>query len=136
VYAGTGSGVSKSDDAGTTWVASSNGIPPTLVRSLVAQPGSDQGILAGTLHGVFQSSDGGENWAAASADLAARQIFSLAAEQGSAAIVWAGTDDGVYRSTDSGAHFARAGALGGIVYAVLAAAGGRTLAGTDSGLWT
>ena len=50
--------------------------------------------------------------------------------------MWAGTDDGVYRSTDSGAHFARAGALGGIVYAVLAAAGGRTLAGTDSGLWT
>ncbi len=135
VYAGA-SGVFKSSDAGTTWVATSTGLPSTLVRSVVAQPGSDQGILAGTLQGVFQSSDGGANWAVASADLAGRQIFALAADPGSAATVWAGTIDGVYRSTDSGVHFARAGTLGGIVYAVLAAAGGRTLAGTDSGLWT
>jgi photosystem II stability/assembly factor-like uncharacterized protein len=135
VYAGAGE-VFKSADAGTNWVSSSNGLPPGLVRSLMMQPGSDQGILAGTMQGVFQSSDGGANWAAASADLAARQIFALAADTGSAATVWAGTDDGVYRSADSGVHFARAGTLGGIVYAVLAAGDGRTLAGTDSGLWT
>ena len=136
VYAGASAGVFKSADAGTNWVSSSNGLPPGLVRSLMLQPGSDQGILAGTMQGVFQSSDGGATWAAASADLAARQIFALAADPGSAATVWAGTGDGVYRSADSGVHFARAGTLGGVVHAVLAIAGGRTLAGTDSGLWT
>ncbi len=136
VYVSTGLGVFRSTDDGLTFTSSSAGLPsttpPTVVRSLLAQPGSATGLFAGTTNGLYQSSDGA-NWAPGSGDLSGRIVLALSEDSASASSLWAGTDDGAYHSTDGGQHWARAGSLGGNVHAVLAA-GPHVLAGTDTGL--
>jgi photosystem II stability/assembly factor-like uncharacterized protein len=141
VYYGTSGQVEVSTDGGRTIVYT--GVvgdifkPPLPVRSLVAQPGSAQGVLAGSSLGLFQSTDG-LIWTAGSTDLSTRRIFALVTDPASATL-WAGTDDGAYRSTDAGAHWTRSGAaLAGNTYAILVPghATGRMFAGSDAGLFT
>jgi photosystem II stability/assembly factor-like uncharacterized protein len=137
VYVSTAAGIFKSSDAGLTFVTSGNGLPstlpPTVVRALLAQPGTGAAMLAGTSKGLYQSADGA-NWAVGSADLSARQIFGLSSDPHGASTVWAGTDDGVYRSTNAGANFSKAGVTGN-VHKVLASQAGRVYAAADSGLF-
>jgi photosystem II stability/assembly factor-like uncharacterized protein len=137
VYVSTAGGIFKSSDAGLTFATSGNGIPstlpPTVVRALLAQPGTGTAMLAGTSKGLYQSPDGA-NWALGSGDLGARQVFGLASDPHGASTVWAGTDDGVYRSTNSGANFSKAG-VSGNVHSVLASQSGRVYAAADSGLF-
>ena len=135
-YSGGGGKVWRSTDAGVNWtpstVPSSN---PTVVRALVTQPGTLQGMFAGTSTGLYQSADG-TSWSPGSGDLASRQIFSLAADPAAASTLWAGTDDGVYRSDDAGAVWSKVpGSPGGVVHAVLVSRSGTVLAGADSGLF-
>lgn len=130
-YAG-GSKILRSTDSGVTWTTAT---PPGLVRSFVAQPGSNQGMFIGTATGLYQSPDG-INWSAGSGDLSARQVFALAADPTAASTLWAGTDDGLYRSDDGGASWSKVSAApGGVVHAVLVAPSGAVLAGADSGLF-
>jgi photosystem II stability/assembly factor-like uncharacterized protein len=61
VYAGTGSdGVFKSTDAGSTWTATSAGIPPAPVNAMVVD--STGAVLVGNDTGLFRSRDGGDSW--------------------------------------------------------------------------
>ncbi len=131
VYLSTGAGIFRSTDGGLTYTTSSAGLA-SVVRSLLAQPGSATGLLAGATNGLYQSSDGA-NWSPGSADLSGRIVLALSQDPASPSSLWAGTDDGAYHSTDGGQHWAKAGSLGGNVHAVLAA-GPRVLAGTDTGL--
>ncbi|HKD19899.1 MAG TPA: hypothetical protein VKG23_18755 [Thermoanaerobaculia bacterium] len=137
VYVSTASGIFKSADAGLTFASSSNGIPstipPVVVRSLLAQPGTATGMLAGTNKGLYQSADGA-NWALGSGDLSGRQVFGLSSDPHGASTVWAGTDDGVYRSTNAGANFSKAG-VSGNVHVVLPSQAGPIYAAADSGLF-
>jgi hypothetical protein len=138
VYVSTAAGIFKSTDAGLTLTSSSNGIPstipPTVVRSLLPQPGTSTGMLAGTNKGLYHSADGA-NWGPGSGDLSPRQVFGLSSDPHAASTVWAGTDDGVYRSTNSGANFSKAG-VSGNVHTVLASQAGPIYAAADAGLFT
>jgi photosystem II stability/assembly factor-like uncharacterized protein len=137
VYASTAGGIFKSSDAGLTFAASGSGIPstlpPTVVRAVLAQPGTTTAMLAGTNKGLYQSADGAI-WSPGSGDLSARQVFGLSSDPHGASTVWAGTDDGVYRSTNSGANFSKAG-VSGTVHSVLASPSGPVYAAADSGLF-
>jgi photosystem II stability/assembly factor-like uncharacterized protein len=135
---GTG-GVRKSTDGGESWTSASNGLPVGVSWSLVATPGTTEGLFVGTTTGLYKTLDGGASWTAASSDLSGRLVNVLAADPASAVTLWAGTDDGAYRSADSGQTWSRtAAAVSGIVRAILVSAdgSGRVLAGTDSGLFT
>jgi photosystem II stability/assembly factor-like uncharacterized protein len=137
VYVSQAAGIFKSTDAGLTFTSSSTGIPstipPVVIRSLVAQPGTSTAMLAGTNKGLYQSADGA-SWALGAGELSARQVFGLSSDPHGASTVWAGTDDGVYVSTNSGANFAKSG-VSGNVHAVLASQAGRLYAAADSGLY-
>jgi hypothetical protein len=62
VYAGTRSGVLRSDDGGLTW--QSSGMDDHVVKSLAVSPHDNQVIYAGTKPALlFVSRDGGQNWA-------------------------------------------------------------------------
>jgi hypothetical protein len=103
IFAGTyGSGVFRSTNSGTTWVA---------VDSSFGEDASDlptpscfltfQGNLyAGTEQGMFITSNRGISWAAMDSGLPAISILSLA---GNGTSIFAGTDGaGIYLSTDKG----------------------------------
>ena len=63
IFAGTEGGVFRSTDGGTTWRASSKGLPGDWVMALTVA-GPD--LFAGTyLNGVFRSTDNGATWAQA-----------------------------------------------------------------------
>src|SRR5258708_8509011 len=74
-YAGTGGGLFKSTDSGTTWKQLKNGLPDNLVQINVAVAASDPQRLYATLStmtesgygratglGVYRSDDAGETW--------------------------------------------------------------------------
>ena len=141
VYYGTTGQVEVSSDGGRTilYTGFVGDIfkPPLPVRSLAAQPGTAQGLLAGTTQGLFVSADG-VIWNAGSTDLAGKPIFALAADAASSTM-WAGAGDGAYRSTDAGAHWTKSvDALTGATYAVLVprSGAGRVFVGGDGGLFT
>ncbi len=69
LYAGTGLGVYRSDDAGTTWRAANAGLPAFRVQTIAIDPTSPSTLYAGTLTpdgvqsvGIFKSTDGGASW--------------------------------------------------------------------------
>ncbi len=67
IYVGTGNGVFKSTDSGSTWTAMNNfGIPGVPnVRAIAIDPTTPATVYAGTFgSGVFKSTNGGNNWTA------------------------------------------------------------------------
>jgi photosystem II stability/assembly factor-like uncharacterized protein len=64
VYAGTGDGVFKSTNGGTTWNAANTGLPINAdIAALAIDPVTPTILFAGTFHnGVFKSTDGGSSW--------------------------------------------------------------------------
>src|SRR6185295_3529977 len=66
IYAGTISGVFKSTDGGSTWVARNNGlVSPNVtpeIRGLALHPSVPNTIYAAGFGGVFKTTDGGANW--------------------------------------------------------------------------
>jgi photosystem II stability/assembly factor-like uncharacterized protein len=110
VYAGTGSGVFKSTNAGLTWAAVNNGTIPasTSVRALDVSPSASGLVLAGSDSSfLYRSTNGGINWTHLDSlagfrpsDAFIRTLHFDAARPG---FVYAGCDGGrIYRSTNSG----------------------------------
>jgi photosystem II stability/assembly factor-like uncharacterized protein len=64
-----GGGVFRSDDAGTTWVNCSRGLPPIPFNSIVVDPGNFRRVWTAADVGVYQSTDLGASWSAFSAGL-------------------------------------------------------------------
>jgi hypothetical protein len=92
VYAGTGSGLFISTDAGATWE------PTDLtgsVRTLVCDPGHPADIFAGTYNnGVLASTDGGTTWTEMNDGLTCKKVLSLAFRAGTENTIYAGTEGG------------------------------------------
>jgi hypothetical protein len=62
IYAGTGMGVYRSLDNGSTWAYTNAGLPTDkLVRSMAISPDGNT-IAAGTVSGLYVSSDDGNSW--------------------------------------------------------------------------
>ena len=133
IYAGTESGVFRSNNDGDLWNGSARGILAANITSLVAQSGV---IYAATeAQGAFRSTDNGQSWKPINAgfDNTELYVFTLFAD---GANVYAGTPAGVYRF-DVNAQ--RWGLLGvGLEFAQvysLIASGGILYAGTGNGVY-
>jgi len=97
VYAGTGSGLYISTDAGATWE------PTDLtgsVRTLVCDPDHPTDIFAGTYNsGVLASTDGGVTWTEMNDGLTCNKVLSLALRADPDLTIYAGTEGGsVFRT--------------------------------------
>ena len=126
IYAATESGVFKSTDAGTQWVAANSGIGDLNIHGVAL---SSSGLFALTARGLFRSTDGAASWRSIRAAAGTNVIFRSFAV--SSSTVYASTarcalvrfdcswTDGVLlRSIDAGATWTSAGLSGDVVTAI------------------
>jgi photosystem II stability/assembly factor-like uncharacterized protein len=133
VLAATSAGIFRSDDAGTTWKLSSDGLPHLYAEELAFAPSAPQTVYV-TLRctakgkepwngGVFRSDDAGRTWRGINGAGLPKQVskdgkdvrhFSanpkeLAVDPRDANVLYIGHRDwvtaGVYKTTDGGAHW-------------------------------
>jgi photosystem II stability/assembly factor-like uncharacterized protein len=107
VWQGAEPGVYRSTDGGTTWAASSLGV--IQVRSLAAQPGNPDVILAGLQVGASRSTDAGLTWTAMASSAWYTELeYSLADPN----LVFGVSHQGdIWRSGDAGVSFSQLGPL-------------------------
>ena len=110
LWVATSSGVYRSDDSGTTWVASNSGLPTDGVTSI--QPAASAGgavglVYAGTKHGIFSSTDAGDHWAESGQVLQGVPIQHILIDFRSvnASTLYVGTKFGAFRSDDNGLNW-------------------------------
>lgn len=94
LYAGSfGFGLFRSEDRGSTWMKSGEGVSDPFILSLATA--KDGTVYAGTFReGVFRSTDQGKTWQSINAGLKRKEVKTLLT---AADVVYAGTGDGVYR---------------------------------------
>ena len=100
LYAGTmGAGVFRSDDGGSTWQASNDGIAGGRIEALAVDPFVTSTIYAGDAgQGVMQSVTAGQTWT-----IASRDAFSpIAVDPSTYGVAYAGAPGAVFRTTDGG----------------------------------
>jgi hypothetical protein len=100
LYAGTSTGLYRTDDGGASWqpIPNLNGF----VMSIVVDPSSPStiyAVLPPTALGVFKTTDGGESWTNIGPD---DQVNAFAVSSSSPSTVYAGTSSGVMRSDAGG----------------------------------
>lgn len=127
LYAGTGNGVLRSTDNGTSWV--NVGLAETAIMFLLA---SGSNFFAGTYGGgVFRSVDNGGSWTATNSGLTSNIIVALAVSDSD---LFAGSGDkGVFHSTNSGESWLNLG-LSKINISSLVVSGTKLIVGTDDGI--
>jgi photosystem II stability/assembly factor-like uncharacterized protein len=76
LYAGTASGVWRSDNGGGNWIPANAGIPSLAVATF-ALDRANATLYAGTVAGVFATTDGGASWTAVNEGLASFTINAL-----------------------------------------------------------
>ncbi|MSP63127.1 MAG: hypothetical protein EXR72_22870 [Myxococcales bacterium] len=118
-FDGTGTGLVKSSDGGSTWSAPVYLGSSTQIPQVVVAPGSSNIVLAATNAGLFRSSDAGATWSLvslATGRAEAPYVWSIASTGGSGfaltlealSSATAGTTDGqAWYSSDNGATWTR-----------------------------
>ncbi len=108
VYAGTGNGVFKTTNSGSSW-SSGSGIPfSTSIHSMAINPINSDIVYAGTDHSyLYKTINGGANWSHISSAqgfaVADSFIRTLTVDIANPNIIYAGSDSGhIYKSTDAG----------------------------------
>lgn len=100
LFAGTDSGVYRSNDSGVHWVGVNTGLSATKVKAFATR---GTRLYAGTLGGgVFVTSDSGSSWSSVSQGLKSLAVHALLAVDSN---LYAGTDSGVYHSDDYGTNW-------------------------------
>lgn len=111
VYAGTDSGVYRSEDRGSSWVLLDSPMNAMQTWALAVDPVDPDTLFAGTKpSAVFRSRDGGQQWEQLSMELAEEcpavvipRVTALAVDPEDHQTIWAGIEvDGVRRSQDGG----------------------------------
>lgn len=98
LYAGSGSGVFKSTDAGASW--SGTGLT-TQTRALAIDAADPQKVYAGTYgSGVHVTTDGGASWTPMNEGLTNLRVLSLGLRGGTEPMLFAGTEGGSVFRTD------------------------------------
>lgn len=102
-YAGTGNGLFKSTDSGSTWVA--QGMTGLTITSLAVHPNMPQTVYAATWgQGVHKSTDGGNSWTKVNSGLGSNlQAFPLAMSADGSTLYVSVLNEGVFKSTNGGA---------------------------------
>jgi photosystem II stability/assembly factor-like uncharacterized protein len=116
VYAGTDSGVYRTQDGGGRWEAASMGLPPNqAVHTVLCHPRDPRLVYAATTTGVFKSMSGGDRWSLAMDGVTgAGPIESLAMvsqRPGSLLLSYGGQ---LYKSSDGAATWSLASMQSGI----------------------
>ena len=105
LYAGTDTGIYRSQDNGKTWHQTNQGLFNMDIRSIMIDPQEPDIVYAGTLRGVFKSEDAGDSWSdwfAESTGFKNTLINDLAIHPDNSDQLLAATDGGVYQSFDGG----------------------------------
>ncbi|MCB9377551.1 MAG: hypothetical protein H6511_02145 [Holophagales bacterium] len=109
LFAGTRTGVWRSDDAGGTWRRIS-GVEPELVHvsSLLVDREDPERVLAGTWRRAFRSNDGGATWKGVFEGMILdTEVFSLHPVPGRRGELWASTCGWVYHASGLGDRWTR-----------------------------
>jgi ligand-binding sensor domain-containing protein len=130
VYAGSfGLGMFRSEDRGTTWAKSGQGVTDPFILSLVT--GKDGAVYVGTFRGgVFRTKDQGKSWHPINSGLKRKEIKTLLAVGD---VIYAGTADGAYRfnAADDRWTVVTTGLDEVLVHALVQSADGTLYAGTS-----
>jgi hypothetical protein len=102
LYVGTGNGLYRTQDGGTTWFAPVLGTES--IWDIVVNPGAPQQVWVCSYKGVYRSSDGGSTFAGPVGGFA-EYYWALALDPQQSGTVYAGGSGGVYRSTNGGQSF-------------------------------
>jgi hypothetical protein len=106
LYAGTDTGVYRSDNSGAGWQLASGGLPVTPVRALAVHPENSRIVYAGTDTGLFRSDDGGVSWVHRGNGLVGTAVIALAIDPRRGHVLYAATDRmgplQVFRTQDGG----------------------------------
>ncbi len=104
LYAATDAGVFRSDNAGQSWAAKSEGLGTANLSALAG--GGSVLVAATTGAGIFRSNNGGDSWQAVNEGLGDLVILSLAIDPMESRIVYAGGSEGaIFKSDDGGGHW-------------------------------
>jgi photosystem II stability/assembly factor-like uncharacterized protein len=134
VYAATGHGVSRSTDAGATWVQTNVGLTNTNTGSVAAFEGDV--VFTGTEgSGVFKSTNNGDGWLHSSAGIVNPIINCLIVDNNDR--IWAGPayGGGIACSTNKGLVWENVGLDGISVRLIRSTPTGAILAATYDGIW-
>jgi hypothetical protein len=115
MYTATSTGVYKSGNGGTTWVANNNGLPPGNAlgsnHPLLMDQSSTATLYARIGNTIYKTTDGGGNWATAKA-FDPEPLLNAALSPSNPSVLYAITRFGVYRSANAGTDWSIT--LGGI----------------------
>jgi photosystem II stability/assembly factor-like uncharacterized protein len=104
LFALTTTGVFKSENNGSNWVAASNGLSGNALNVLTGVQKEGIMFIGTNANGIFRSSDNGSTWTPVNNGLSGNGlIVNALIVNGS--IIYAGTSSGVYKSSDSGASW-------------------------------
>jgi len=144
LYAGTGNGVFKSSNGGSSWLPI--GLTGSYINSILVDPSHLLTLYAGTQSGgVYKTTDGGTTWAAVNnGGLSGTDVYAMAFDPATSSTIYAGTyfNGAVYKSTDGGSNWTKITAGSQPVFAlridpttkyIYAATGAGVLKSTDSG---
>lgn len=110
LFAGTLSGVFRSDDDGAHWQRISPAAPTELrnVESLALDPRDPLVLYAGTWHLPWKTTDGGKTWHPAKLGMIEdSDVFTLSLDHRRAEVVYGTACSGIYRSTDAAGHWTK-----------------------------
>src|SRR5439155_23451350 len=103
VYAGTGSGLFRSQDAGANWTLTSLGDP---VSAIASDPSDAAHLLAFAESGMKVTRDGGRTWKPANQGLPAGDFFgAIVISPTDAKLAYAAAATTLYTTTDGGASW-------------------------------
>jgi photosystem II stability/assembly factor-like uncharacterized protein len=105
ILVGTGNGLFRSKDGGTSWQLLHEGLRDENIRALVIPPSSPNMVYAGTSKGIFLSEDGGDHWTdwfEESSGLSSMDIQDLVIHPEKPEVLFAATSGGLFISQDEG----------------------------------
>jgi hypothetical protein len=135
LYAGTGAGIFRSTDNGTSWIDAQGGIPYNIYPNVIAVSPSGS-LFAGTpFDGVYRSTDNGASWIQVNTGLSNTKVKALAiSPDGTGGTnLFAGTyGGGIFLSTNNGTSWSTVNTgMTEITVNVLAVCGTTIIAGTN-----
>ncbi|MGA1465544.1 MAG: T9SS type A sorting domain-containing protein, partial [Balneolaceae bacterium] len=128
---GSGLGVYRSEDGGTTWAQSNQGIDesksmfiggadrdPANPGTVIVAAGNNNDYNKGTFGAIYRSTDFGSTWTDVTPDLAydAEPFTAVAFAPSDSTIVYVGSAEAIYRSIDNGLSWTRYGGKNGAPY--------------------
>jgi photosystem II stability/assembly factor-like uncharacterized protein len=109
VYLAGWTGLSRSDDWGSSWSNASDGLPDAPTTALLVVPGSPETLYAIVGGRIWTSVDGARTWASTGAGISTVSVDALGLDATNSARLWAVRANGLFRSDDRGASWKAVG---------------------------